>query len=63
MAAITMKQARVGVDMTQRDMATAMGCSYGTYRKWEQSPGEMPIKAAQKFCSIVKLTYDEIIFA
>lgn len=61
--AITMKQARVGLDMNQRQMAEAMGCSYGTYRKWEKAPGEMPIKAAQKFCEIVKLSYDEILFA
>lgn len=61
--AITMKQARVGVDMTQRQMAEAMGCSYNTYRKWEKHPAEMPIKAAQTFCSITKLTYDQIHFA
>lgn len=61
--ALTMKQARVGVDMSQRDMAKAMECSYGTYRKWEHNPGEMPVKAAQKFCEIVKLTYDDILFA
>ena len=61
--AITMKQARVGVDMTQRQMAEAMECSYGTYRKWERYPDEMPIKAARKFCEIVRLDLDDIIFA
>lgn len=60
--AITMKQARVGVDMTQRQMAEAMECSYGTYRKWERYPDEMPIKAARKFCEIVRLDLDDILF-
>ena len=60
--AITMKQARVGVEMTQRQMAEAMGCSYGTYRKWENYPEEMPIKAARKFCQIVCLDPDDIFF-
>lgn len=60
--AITMKQARVGLNLNQTEMAKQMGCSIGRYRKWEKTPGEMPIKEAQKFCSIVKLSYDEIIF-
>ena len=63
MAAITMKQARVGVDMTQREMAQAIGCGYNTYRKWEQNPGDMPVRVAQKFCEIVHRSYDEILFA
>lgn len=61
--AITMKQARIGMDLTQKQMAEAMEISYGTYRKWEAHPGEMPIKAAKKFCTLVGLHYDDIIFA
>lgn len=60
--ALTMKQARVGRGMSQDEMAAAMGCHRNTYRKWEHNPGDMPIKQAQKFCEIVKLQLDEIIF-
>lgn len=59
---VNVKQARIGVSMSQSEMAKAIGCSVGTYRKWESDPGEMPLKFAKKFCDIVKLSWNEISF-
>lgn len=61
--AITMKQARVGLNLSQTEMAEKMDCSAYKYRKWEKHPDSMPVKDAQKFCEIVKLSYDDILFA
>lgn len=61
--AITMKQARVGLDLSQEEMAKALEVSSWRYRKWEQNPETMPVSAAKKFCEIAGVHFDDIIFA
>ncbi len=60
--AITMKQARIGIGLSQGAMAKQMGCSYGTYRIWEQHPEKMSIANAKKFCALVGVCIEDLNF-
>lgn len=59
---ITMKQARVGADMTQADVAEKMGIHPTTYLRMEKHPEDLTIKQARVFSNIVGLKFDDIIF-
>lgn len=59
---ITLKMARVGANMTQVDMADALGIHPTTYLKWEKDPGDISIRDAVRICGIVKRDLDEISF-
>lgn len=59
---ITLKMARIGANMTQADMADALGIHPTTYLKWEKDPGEISIKDAVRICNIVHRSIDDISF-
>ena len=59
---ITMKQARVGANLTQADVAAKMGVHTQTYMRLEKHSGDMKIKQAKKFAKIVGLNFDDIFF-
>lgn len=58
-----MKQARVGAELNQTQMAEILGCSVATYRAWEKHPERMKISTAQKFCDAVGVCIEEIFFS
>lgn len=49
---MTVKQARVGVDMTQEEMAKALGVSTSTYASWEKKPLQFKVDKLQKFTEV-----------
>ena len=59
---ITMKQARVGANLTQARIASKMGIHPQTYMRLEKHPGDMTIKRAKKFAKIVGVPFDDIFF-
>lgn len=59
---ITMKQARVGADLTQAAVAEKMGVHPTTYFKMEKHPEDLTIKQAKRFSKIVGLKFDDILF-
>lgn len=59
---ITMKQARVGANMTQAQVAAEMGVHPTTYLRMEKNPEDLTIKQAQDFSKIVGVSFDDIIF-
>lgn len=59
---ITMKQARVGIDATQQELADAMGVHVQTYARMEKHPEDMTIAQAKRFCEIVKRPLGDIYF-
>ncbi len=61
--AYTIKQARRLRDFTQDEMAELLGVSRYIYLSYEKRPSTIPIGMAQKFCSIVNLSIDDIFFA
>lgn len=60
---MTLRQARVGADMTQDTVAKKLGVHVNTYRRWEQRPEEMPMGYAIRFCEIVNTPLNFISFA
>lgn len=60
---ITMKMARVGVNLTQQKIAELMGIHVQTYAKYEHNPGLMSVAEAKIFCGIVGKTFDDISFS
>ena len=61
--AMTLKAARVNAGLTQQEIADKIAVNVNTYRRWEQNPGEMPVKKAVQLCNLVKLSSDDIFFA
>lgn len=59
---MTMKQARVGANMTQAETAARMGVSVATYNKYEAAPHKMKIKDAVAFCRAVGVSLDVVDF-
>lgn len=57
---ISMKQARVGSDLSQEDAAKALEVHVNTYRKWEQNPYEMPVSKALAFCELTNVRPEDI---
>lgn len=58
----TVKQARVGADLTMQEIAYKMGIHPQTYAKYEKHPKDMSISTAEKFAEIVGLNFEDIIF-
>jgi len=56
----TMKQARIGANLTGEEMAKTLGISAFTYRKYERNPLLMSVGLFAKFCEVVGLTIDDI---
>ena len=57
---ITMKQARVGINATQRYIAEKMDIHPQTYMKIEKNPGAATIDQACRFAKIVGLPVSDI---
>jgi len=60
---LTMKQARVGKNMTQREMAKALEIHEQTYSKYEKDCLDMSVRQAQLFSKITGVEFDDIFFA
>ncbi len=61
--AITMKMARVGANMTQQEVADAMGMHVNTYARFEKDPESISIEDAKKFSKIVNVNCTDIFFS
>ena len=59
---ITMKQARVGADMTQQQVADRMGIHVQTYQRMEQNPQDVTIKQGKRFSEIVGCNFEDVFF-
>lgn len=59
---ITMKQARVGINATQQDIADEMGVHVQTYARMERHPEDMTIAQAKRFSEIVRRPVGDIYF-
>ena len=59
---ITMKQARVGADMTQQQVADRLGVHVQTYQRMENNPEDISIKQGKKFADIVGVNFEDIFF-
>lgn len=57
-----MKQARVGMDLTQQEVADKMGIHVQTYQRMESHPEDVTIKQANEFAKIVGLRFEDIFF-
>lgn len=62
MSELTIKTARLLADMTQVEMAKALGVAESTYIKYETYRNFMRMDTAYKFATLVKRELDEIIF-
>ena len=60
---VTVKQARIGIEATQQEIADKMGIHVQTYARLEKHPEDMTIKQAIAFANIVKLSVSDISFA
>lgn len=58
----TLKQARIGAGLTQREIAKKMGMCAQTYSKYEKNPENMSIENAYAFSEAVGLKLEDIIF-
>lgn len=61
--ALTMKQARIGIEATQQEIADKLGVHVQTYARMEKHPEDMTIKQALLFAQIVGLPISDISFA
>ena len=59
---ITVKQARIGIDATQQEIADKMGVHVQTYARMEKNPEDMTIKEALAFSKIVGVPVSDIYF-
>jgi DNA-binding XRE family transcriptional regulator len=61
--AMTLRAARVNVDMTQAQAAEAIGVTQNTIYRWENGISVPNFKYIPKICKAYKLnSYDDIIF-
>lgn len=60
---ISMKQARVGANLTQAQIAKKMKIHPQTYAKIEKHPGTATIEQAFRFAEITGVSIDDIFFA
>lgn len=63
MMKLSVKQARIMSDKTQREMAAAIGVSRDVYRRIEKYPGTATIEQAKRFCRATGFCIDRIFFA
>ena len=59
---LTLKKARLLADLTQVDMAKALGVAESTYINYENYRNFMRMDTAYKFAALVNRNLDEIIF-
>ena len=59
---ITLKQARIGVDMTQQEVADRLGVHVTTYGRMEAHPEDITFKQGSQLAQIFKINVDDIFF-
>ena len=59
---LTMKQARVGAEMTQQQVADSLGVHVQTYQRMENNPEDISIKQGKKFADIVGVNFEDIFY-
>ena len=59
---ITVKQARIGKEMSQAEMANCLGVNLSTYKRYEKDPGSMRVSTAFLFSEITKVPTTQIIW-
>ena len=57
---LTLKQARLLSEKSQKNMAEAIGVHIQTYRKMEEKPESITVYQAKKISEILKLSVDEL---
>jgi DNA-binding XRE family transcriptional regulator len=60
---LSLKQARLIREKSQRDIADILGVHVQTYRKLEENPNLTTVEQAKKISAYLKVPYDEIFFA
>lgn len=60
---LSVKQARIITDKTQRQIAAEMGVSRDVYRRIEKNPETATIEQAKRFCRATGFDLDRIFFA
>ncbi len=60
---LTLKQARLVSELTQKDMAEYLEICEDTYRKLERNPGIVTIEQAKKISDKLNVSYNDIFFA
>lgn len=60
---LTVKQARVGANLTQREVADALEIHENTYRKLEENPEGFTMGRAEAFAAIVGVDMNDILWA
>lgn len=58
----TIKQARIGADLTQQEVADLMGVHVQTFARMEKHPEDMTMKEASRFSDVVKVPIEDLIF-
>lgn len=58
----SLKELRQRKQKTQRDVATDLGISVYTYRKWEKNLGNVSIHVADVLCQYFGVTLDQLKF-
>ena len=59
---MTIRQARIGINATQQELADKMGVHVQTYARMEKHPEDMTIKQAILFASIVGRPISDLYF-
>lgn len=59
---LTLKQARLLSEKTQKEIASELGVHRDTYMKYEANPAVMPIGKACKFAEITGIPVNDIFF-
>lgn len=59
---ITMKQARIGINATQQEIADKLGVHVQTYMRMEKHPEDLTIKQAMAFSEITGVPIQVIFF-
>lgn len=59
---LTLKQARLCAEVSQSELAKAIGVSRYTYMQLEKTPDKATIAQAKAISNFLKVPYDEIFF-
>lgn len=62
MLKITLKQARVGKNMSQEQVADKLGVSQNAISYWENKPSSVPIIRALELARLYEVNLDDLIF-
>lgn len=60
--ALTLKAWRRAKEITQEQMAEALGVHVNTYISWESEPCKMSIENGYKACAILNIEFNDVIF-